>query len=390
MDLKRIINRCIDDDIELRDLRYEDALESTVEIREEDFQRLKKIAGHSHQVTVMRDGGAIPFLQKIKANILTVTGAFLLGALIFYQSLFVAEIRVDGYEKLTETEIRETLASAGLYEGVRIEEDYRYVKRALYETHEEITWVSVFADGRLIKVNIAEAGNEEEEHQAEDAPVDIIAEHSGVIERILPLQGMAMAEKGDYVNAGDVLISGAYEYQSSDYSKGDETRILYSHAKGQTLARVPRVITYYLEKEERVRKHTGRRISGLHVKIGDFKLDTTGKRCSFQVSERKETELMGVVKPLPISVAFVKIEEVTLEESPRSQAEIGKVIDACLRQYEKKELTGDEKILRKTIDYTESAGLIKADVFLEVAEDIGIEREINVRKKEKGKEKSDE
>lgn len=371
-------------------MRYENALESTVEIREEDFQSLKKIAGHSHQVTVMRNGGAIPFLQKIKANILTVTGAFLLGALIFYQSLFVAEIQVDGYENLTETEIRKTLAAAGLYEGVRIEEDYNRVKSALYEKHEEITWVSVFADGRLIKVNIAEAGNAQEENPEEDIPVDIIAEHSGVIEMIQPLQGMAMAEKGDYVNTGDVLISGAYEYQSSDYSKGDGTFTWYNHAKGQTLARVPRVITYYLEKDERIRKPTGKRILGIRVKIGDFRLDTTRKRCSFRVSERNETELMDVVKPLPISAAFVKIEEVTLEESPRSQAKIEKVIDACLRQYEKKELTGDEKILRKTIDYTESAGLIKADVFLEVAEDIGIEREINVREKEKEKEKSDE
>ena len=390
LDLKGIVSRCIEDDIELRNLKHEDTLESTVEIRKEDFPRLKRIAGHSHQVTVVKDGGAIPFLQWMRANILTVTGAFLLGALIFYQSLFVAEIRVDGYGRLTETAIRETLAEAGLREGARIEEDYSHVKAALYEKHEEITWVSVFAQGRLIKVNIAEADNPEEAPVLEDAPVDIIAARSGVIEDIQPLQGMAMVERGDYVNAGDVLISGAFEYQSSDYSKGDEIFTMYSHARGRTLARTPRVLTYYLEKNERLQKPTGKRVWGIYAKLGDMELDTAGGLCRFEASRRKETVLMDVVKPLPMVLALVKVEEVRLEEKPLDDGKARQVIEASLRRYEKEELTGDERIIRKTIDYTESAGLLKADVFLEVAEDIGMEREIKVGKKEKEEEKTDE
>lgn len=58
---------------------------------------------------------------------------------------------MDGYIGLTETELRQTLAEAGIREGERKPDSYDDAKAALYKNHREITWVSIFEDGRADK-----------------------------------------------------------------------------------------------------------------------------------------------------------------------------------------------------------------------------------------------
>lgn len=390
INLSHIVNKCIKNGIILKDLRWKNPLESTVEIQGDDFDRLKKAAGHSYKMTVLKEGGLLPLFHSMKASLLTIAGAFLLGALLFYQSLFVAEIRVDGYKSLSETSIRKTLAEAGLVEGARKEEDYSDVKAALYETYDEITWVSIFADGRLIKVHVAEAGKQETSADGEEKPVNIVAARSGMIEKILPLEGNARVQKGDYVNKGDVLISGKYKYQSTDYSRGDDFFIMYSHARGQALAKVPRQVTFYIEKNERKKTPTGKSVRGLFIRFGDVKIDTAKGLCKYEASVRQETALLHTMRPLPITISTVKIEEVELAEAPQDAKKIEKILAAALRQYQKQTMKPGEEILSQTIDYEESENLIRANVFLEVLEDIGKEKKIKVKKQDQNKEETTE
>lgn len=362
----------------LKDLKWHDPLESTVKLKDEDFGTLKKLAGHSYRMSTLSEGGMIPFFRSMKSNILTITGAFLLGALIFYQSLFVAEIRVDGYTSITESELRQTLASAGLYEGVRKPEDYSSIKSAVYENHESVTWVSIYEDGRLIKVTIAEAGKAKEADKADDTPVNIVATRSGMIEKITPLQGNAKVREGDYVNKGDVLISGRLKYQSTDYSKGDGFFMMYSHAEGQALAKVPRQVDFYMQKCRRSKVLTGRFIPGLYIKIGDIQLDTARKLNRYKTSVRKENVFIDAVRPLPIKLSFVRIQEAELIETRYSDAKLQRVVDAAVRQYAREELKAGEEIVSFDVDYSESENLIKAGVLMEVLEDIGEEKAIKV------------
>lgn len=362
----------------LKDLKWHDPLESTVKLKDEDFGTLKKLAGHSYRMSTLSEGGMIPFFRSMKSNILTITGAFLLGALIFYQSLFVAEIRVDGYTSITESELRQTLASAGLYEGVRKPEDYSSIKSAVYENHESVTWVSIYEDGRLIKVTIAEAGKAKEADKADDTPVNIVATRSGMIEKITPLQGNAKVREGDYVNKGDVLISGRLKYQSTDYSKGDGFFMMYSHAEGQALAKVPRQVDFYMQKCRRSKVLTGRFIPGLYIKIGDMQIDTARKLNRYKTSVRKENVFIDAVRPLPIKLSFVRIQEAELIETRYSDAKLQRVVDAAVRQYAREELEAGEEIVSFDVDYSESENLIKAGVLMEVLEDIGEEKAIKV------------
>lgn len=389
--LSSLINKCIQNDIDLRNLIWKNQIESRVEIKGEDFERFTKLAGHSSKISVLKEGGAVPLFGSIKANILTIAGAFLLGALIFYQSLFVAEIRIDGYRSIDEASIRQTLAEAGLYEGVKKKEDYTDVKAALYKNYDNITWVSIFEKGRLIEVSVAEAQNAEDSGRIDTEPASIVAERSGMIEKVIPLKGNARVQQGDYVNKGDVLISGRYKYQSTDYSKGDGFFYMYSHAEGKAFAKVPEYITYYLEKNRRVLIPTGNFIPGIYIRVGDVEVDTAEAMCRYEVSERKDKKLISLIRPLPFEIRLVKINEVLIEETHREIGKIRKTLDAAVRQYAKDNLEKDEKVLSMSVDYSESENLIKADVMLELFMDIGEEKKIKkIEKSETIKEKTAE
>lgn len=367
----------------MRNLRWKNPLESTMEIQGDDFANLKKTAGHSYKLTVLKEGGAVPLCRSLKANIIVIVGTFLLGALIFYQSLFVSEIRVSGYRSISEENIRQVIADAGLYEGVRKPSDYNNVKEAIYNEFENITWVSVYVNGRLVEINVAEASSPEDTPIPDNKPTNIVASQSGLIEKIIPLTGNACVQKGDYVNKGDVLISGKFEYQSTDYSKGDKIFKLYSHASGQAFAKVPHQLTYYIEKNERIKESTGHFIPGIYLKFGDFEVDTASIVNKYEASVKKEKNILDLIKPLPIKLSLIKVEEVTVREQHRDMAAVESTVEAAIRQYSKENLKQNEKIISKTIDYSENEGTIKADVFIESLEEIGAEKVIKVKKEKK-------
>ena len=387
-DLNNIVNKCIKNDIPLRNLKWHNKLESTAEVQGDDFDGLKKTAGHSYKITVLKEGGAVSLFKSMKANIAAFAGAFLLGALIFYQSLFVAEIRIDGYRSISEESLRQVIAEAGLYEGVRKPENYDDVKKAVYGTFEDITWVSVYENGRMIEIEVAEASDSKEAEKAKKAPVDIVASRSGMVEKILPLQGNACVQKGDYVNKGDVLISGSYEYQSTDYSQGDDVKTLYSHATGQVFAKAPLQLTYYLEKNERIKEYTGHFIPGIYIRFGDFQLDTASMFNGYEASVREEKTILDLVKPLPVKLSLVKIREADIRERHRDMEKVQRVVEAAIRQYEREKLNPGEEIVSQSIDYSESAGTIRANVLLEILEDIGEEKAIKVKQEKKAEEKA--
>ena len=140
---------------------------------------------------------------------------------------------------------------------------------------------------------------------------------------------------------------------------------MYSHAEGKVMARVPEHFTYYFEKKKRAREYTGNYFFGIKFKVGDLCLDTVSGRGGYEVSETESKEIFNISKVFPASLEIVKIREVKLKEETVSRDDIQKVVDASLRQYQKDNMDEGESILESSIEYGETAGLIKASVFAE-------------------------
>lgn len=117
--LEKLISLCLKHNIPLRNFRMRSDMEMTFAIDWAYYEQLLRLEKNRHQITVIDQRGIVPPFKRIlkKKSILIEVALFVL--LLVYQSSYVSEIRVNGYERLTENEIREELAAAGLYEGCK-------------------------------------------------------------------------------------------------------------------------------------------------------------------------------------------------------------------------------------------------------------------------------
>ena len=97
--------------------------------------------------------------------------------------------------------------------------------------------------------------------------------------------------------------------------------------------------------------------------------------------------MLDFVHLLPFYAHLVTVKEVTLSEKERTPEALQKTVKAALRDYEKRSLKEGERILDQEVTYTETPGLVKADVLLEVERDIGVEQKIDMKKEDAEREK---
>jgi len=128
--------------------------------------------------------------------------------LLLISSLFVWDIRVEGEETLSEGELLRALEDCGLYEGC-----FRYglssdrLRSLVMEKLPKIAWLSVNISGSRAQVRVLER-LESVQIYDENEPVNIVADKTGIIDKMYVLNGEATASPGQAVTEGELLVSG--------------------------------------------------------------------------------------------------------------------------------------------------------------------------------------
>ena len=86
VDPSKILNKCLKHKITLEDLRWKNDITYTVRLQGEDYKRLKQLSGHNCKLTVLKEGGAIPLLQRVRSKYCSSR-----GCLSFRHSAFLSE-----------------------------------------------------------------------------------------------------------------------------------------------------------------------------------------------------------------------------------------------------------------------------------------------------------
>lgn len=383
----KLVDRCIRDRIRLRGITFVSNLELTLFVSDRDFKKLKKMAGNRYKITILGNGGCRYWLGFLRNRKITILGMILFAAFLYYQSLFVVEIRIDGYEKISEASLRETLAEAGLYEGCRKKLDVDSIKIRLYEEYDNISWAGITLDGNLAQVKISEGANpikKEETKVAKKNPCNIVADKAGYISSVDPEEGLRAVKDGAYVKKGDVLITGKIPLNSTAYTADseDETET-YVHAAGTVEAKIPQRLHFFAEAYERIKKETGRCIWGISINgHNPAKALNTYETC---IVETKN--LFNIVKPFRLKVDLVCVKEVRISQRKAGNRELKKAVNAQVRRYVKENLPESTQILNKSLNFSREKNIITIGVTLETLQKIGIEEEIVVDKQRDGKHK---
>lgn len=373
---QKLLTECLRSGITIKDIHTASEIEMSLTLMEWDYQKFVKLSKNRYHISILKESGYKPAVRKTFAKRSTIVGLILFALILFYQSTFVSEIRIIGYESFTEEEIRESLKEAGLYEGCSKRVDLKQVKLHIYQDLDNIAWIGVKYLGNLAEVTIAE-GTITPKPVDKSKPCSIVAEKEGYVEKTNPREGVIAAAIGSYVKPGDVLISGIVPIKSTAYgTPASEMTERYVHASGEVYAKVPYRLFYYQEKYKYIKHPTDTSTFGIHLDIGDLKVNTAKVLYNYDNSIYTERVLLNLIHPIPINLGLVKINEVEVTRQERSQSEIKKEANRLVRYSLKEIVPENTQILNKSLKFSSGENIIGVAIMLETLEEIGKEKEI--------------
>lgn len=373
-ELQKLLSRCLAEGISLWNIRIIDDLEMTVRINADDWHRFQKLLGNKYKVTILSEKGFKPLLSRFLSKKRTLLGIIIFVLLLYYQSCFVSEIRIYGYQRLTESEIRQHLSNAGLYEGCSKRVDLDQVEIQMFRQLEDISWIGITYKGNLAEVTVVE-GTEPINKVNLDQPCHIVAAKEGYINKIIAREGNESVTKGDFVHPGDILISGVLPIEDKTYSQDPEVpNERYTHAKGEVYAKIVYRFTYYQEKEDIKKKKTGKMIPGLSLTIGNFKFNTADLFRPYNSAIYHEHLLLNLVQPFPIQIGVNRQWEVKLQKEKREQKSIEEQGKRQAREAIRENIPDSAQILNKSLKFYREENIIKVIIMIEALEEIGKEQ----------------
>ena len=241
---ERFLNLCCYHGIFLWNLRpAKGAYEMNIRVR--DFRRLRPMVRKSRaKVRITQKRGVPFFIHKYRGRKLFFTGSVIAICLIFLLSSFIWRIQIDGNLARTDEVLLSFLTEKGIACGMakknvdcdRIEKDIRM-------EYDDIIW----------------------EAEAE-APMDIVAEADGIIQKIITRKGNPLVREGSEVKKGEILVSGSVEVKNdSDEVTGYQYRVSDADIIAQTTVAytdiLDRLERYRQEELEVLDRNTGKAVS---------------------------------------------------------------------------------------------------------------------------------
>ena len=208
---ERLLERCRLEGLTLRRLESLDACTLRAELRQEELPALERLArgcGFSLELLSLRGGRQTGRLLRRRRVLLL--SLLLMGAILAASQLFVWQFRVLGCERLSRGQVLRALADCGVETGtfapgIRQEE----VRSRMLTLLPELEWMTVNVSGSRATVLVRERRETPELRRT--APADIVAARPGIIRSCTVLEGLALAEPGDAVLEGEILVSGSVE-----------------------------------------------------------------------------------------------------------------------------------------------------------------------------------
>ncbi|MBQ9780879.1 MAG: sporulation protein YqfD [Clostridia bacterium] len=327
------------------------------------------------QVTEIKTGGLPSILARLFRRPGLWVGGLLAVALLIFSSRFVWDIRVSGNRILTEREVEATLKECGFGVGSylgRFKAD-RTENRALMQ-NPALAWISVNVKGTVAYVEIRETASPSS--NATNTPANLVADTGGQIVRVELERGNVIVRAGQWVDQGDLLVSGLYDSQ--------QMGIRYTHAEGRVYARTVEEINVMipLAYDKKTYVTDGKAISSQksviffenHIKFSKKDFNSDG---SCDIIKRVSAPFSNSDADFPISFVTEWYIPYTVTQEKRTYAEAEALAYLALAQ-RIGSLPGDAEVLSKTITTTLGEDAYILTCTLECIRDIAKEQTFEV------------
>ena len=236
-----------------------------LQIDEENKRMLVRIALASHKriltacrvweirAKIIAKRGLIPKAVQYRGRWGLLAGAILSIVLFCLSQSVLWRIDIVGNKRLSEEQIIKTLSQNGLYVGGRISNlNLKSIEQRVMINDDEVAWISINLIGVVARVEVKEVIDTEIIEQ-ETKPANIVSSFDAQIVALEVLQGFPVLKEGDFVRAGDLIVSGIY--------KSEKAPLRYTRASGKIFGRVTKQFEVEIPLVQMKKVPTGEKIT---------------------------------------------------------------------------------------------------------------------------------
>ena len=313
-------------------------------INASDYKKLRKPAQKAMVHLKVTEKYGIPFERyKYRKRIGLLIGVILSALLMIIMSMFIWRIDINGLDTIEENVLREKLKENGVFIGsLRKSIDVRHAENEIMIEVPEISWIAINLDGSTATIEVNERVMPPTMLPDDDILCNIVAAKSGQITRMEVYAGKEVANVGDAVKEGDLIVSGILEDKVG--------KTTFKHARAKIFAEIEEKIKIEVPKEKIIRERIGQTekkhsVVFFNCEIPLFwgKLDSENNDI---VKHQKDFEILGIqFSTVNYDVTPVKNKTIILTEHEAKEEAMKKLAEEEKRKFE------DCKIISKDLKF---------------------------------------
>jgi len=342
-----------------------------------EIKQMKQIRRKTiYKVTFIGKNGYPFLLRRFLKKKPMVVGLIFSFLLFLFLSNIIWEVRITGVPKDIEEKIEKQLSSYGIHPGAWLFslDTPTDIQQQLIKDVPELLWAGVNQKGTTFylegveKIVVQEADPEQ--------PRNLIAAKKGVITNVYVAKGTPMVQVNDYVEPGDMLVSGVFQKENDKDSEEEQNHTTTPPvaAEAEITANTWYEVSVTVPLEYNYEILTGNREKKYYLRVGDFQLPIWGfGEPPYDDTHREITEKkINFLKwELPITYVETILSEKAYNKEERTKDEaIEAGIEQAITQLEH-ELGPDAKILsEKVLHESVEHGKVKLNLYISVEENI--------------------
>ncbi len=366
---ERFINLCINDGILLWDIKRAGEERLYAKISPSDYKRIRKAALKTKsRVSIIKKSG-LPFLLfRYRKRKFAFFGVVIFCLMLLFYNSHIMGISIEGNERLETEKVAESLKDYGIYRLAPIKDvNNKLVQNKMMTKHAEIAWIGINIRGSRVYIEIKERLDTKMDESG-DIPCDIVAKKSGIIDELDIREGQNMVKPKEFVQKGDLLVSGAID------SNVQGIRYVRSYGEVYAFTEEEKSAEYKMERIEKTA--TGKTKKKLSLINGEKEIKLyIREEPGYKNYEKKETKknlFFGMVLKTDI---YSEQEVKKVKRSEKETFEFGK---GELVEELKKELSASAEIKNISAKYEKKDDeTLIVDVKFELRENIAEQRPID-------------
>lgn len=341
-------------------------------VRERDFVSLHNALDGNINYEASETMGIYGKILKLENKIALAVSLIVVFGLCVLSQNVIWDVRIDGNENISDSEIILELKNCGLSVGdLWRTVDRSFVEAEILAAYPKIAWININRRGSVAYVDIIEKEGAFFLPK-ESRCTNIVASEDCIIEEITVKSGVAMVKVGDVVKKGDLLISGVIPFEMGGG---------FCTAQGEVKGRVADRVEVVVRRSENIKKVKQKKLSSLKLNLFDFSINifkiygNLDNECD--IIEEKETISLLGNKNLPFSITKEYLLEYDIFEKVYSDDEItalaGKRLTSLLFS---RLLNADLVKIKNLGEFTESGYRTYSDFIF--CADVGISLEYQI------------